>query len=188
MGARKRANHPSHDTVSDFLRSQYGSRQFSLLDLGVMSGVTYDRTVRAGLSVEYTGIDIGEALLDDCRSRYPEATWLRMSATDISFAGNSFDVVNCRHLLESLPYYETALREAFRVAREHVVVCMGHPPLEPEVLLRRETANGYIWLNRYAPGPFEALLESLSESVVSSDVTAEQTTHRIYFCTKKRAT
>ncbi|MEU1285692.1 class I SAM-dependent methyltransferase [Kitasatospora sp. NPDC005856] len=187
MSEDGRAAHPSHSAVTERIAALHTGAPFELLDCGILSGVTYRHLLAAGLEVDYTGIDIGEAALAHCRELHPEARWRQMSITDLAFPDGSFDVVNCRHLLETLPYYETAVREAFRVARRTVAICMFQIPQEPEVLLRRETANGYIWLNRYAPGPFEALLHSLSESVETVDVTADNGRNRIFFCTKRPA-
>jgi ubiquinone/menaquinone biosynthesis C-methylase UbiE len=184
MREASRANHPSHDIVTDLICAQYPDIPFRLLDCGVLSGVTYHRFREARVPIKYTGIDIGEAILA-CRRAYPEAAWEQMSVTDLAFPDGSFEVVNCRHLLECLPYYETAVREAFRVASRHVAICLFQVPREPEVLLRRETTEGYIWLNRYAPGPLEALLKSLSESVEIIDASAGRRTDRIYFCAKQ---
>lgn len=187
MSEGRRADHPSHAVVTERIAALHSGAPFELLDCGVLSGVTYHHLLQAGLDVDYTGIDIGEAAIADCRRLHPEARWEQMSVTDLAFPDGSFDVVNCRHVLESLPYYETAVRELFRVARRTVVICMFQVPREPEALLRRETANGYIWLNRYAPGPFEALLHSLSESVEIVDVPADHRRNRVYFCTKRSA-
>jgi SAM-dependent methyltransferase len=187
MAEPERASSPSYATVTDFLRLHYGDRPFSVLDCGVLSGVTYTRVRDAGLAVDYTGIDVSEAVLADCRTRFPEARWQPMSVMDLAYPANSFDMVNCRHLLEHLPYYETALREIFRVAREYVAVCLFQVPRSPEVTLRRETENGYIWLNRYAPEPLEALLGALSAEVERHDVTAGTRTDRVYLCKKSTA-
>ncbi|WP_327674278.1 class I SAM-dependent methyltransferase [Kitasatospora sp. NBC_00458] len=187
MSEDGRAAHPSHSVVTERIAALQTGAPIELLDCGILSGVTYRHLLAAGLEVDYTGIDISEAALAHCRGLHPEARWQQMSVTDLAFPDGSFDVVNCRHLLETLPYYETAVREAFRVARHTVAICMFQVPQEPEVLLRRETANGYIWLNRYAPGPFEALLHSLSESVETVDVTADNGRNRIFFCTKRSA-
>ncbi|MFF7636242.1 class I SAM-dependent methyltransferase [Kitasatospora sp. NPDC008050] len=173
--------------MTERIAALHSAAPFELLDCGVLSGVTYRHLLQAGLEVDYTGIDIGEAAIADCRELHPQARWQQMSVTDLAFPDGSFDVVNCRHVLECLPYYETAVREMFRVARRTVVICLFQLPREPEVLLRRETANGYIWFNRYAPGPFEALLHSLSESVEIVDVTADNGRNRVYFCTKRSA-
>ncbi|WP_327674280.1 class I SAM-dependent methyltransferase [Kitasatospora sp. NBC_00458] len=187
MGEDARAAHPSHSVVTERIAALQAGAPFDLLDCGILSGVTYRHLLAAGLEVDYTGIDIGEAALAHCRELHPEARWQQSSVTDLAFPDGSFDVVNCRHLLEHLPYYETAVRELFRVARRTVAICMFQVPQEPEVLLRRETANGYIWLNRYAPGPFEALLHSLSESVEIIDVPADHRRNQVYLCTKRPA-
>ena len=179
-----RADHPSHIVVADQIRRWYADADFDFLDCGVMSGVTCGQLKKAGLKARYFGIDINRAILDHCRSLHPGARWELMSVADLAFPDESFEIVNCRHLLECLPYYETAVREIFRVARKHVVICMFQPPGEPEALLRRQTADGYIWLNRYAPAPFEALLDRLSSSVESVDVADNYRLNRVYLCEK----
>jgi ubiquinone/menaquinone biosynthesis C-methylase UbiE len=170
--------------LTDFLRSVYAGETLQMLDCGVMSGVTLFTLRGADIRVDYTGIDISDAIISDCGANYPGETWLSMSAMDLNFPAHSFDVVNCRHLLEHLPYYETAVREMFRVSRRYVVICLFQVPKSPEKLLRRETPDGYIWLNRYAPGPFETLLDSLSEHVEKVDVAEGRRTHRVYLCTR----
>ncbi|MGZ2357921.1 class I SAM-dependent methyltransferase [Streptomyces sp. 372A] len=184
MRLDRREEHPSHRWVTERLTAVYADTSFSLLDCGVMSGVTYEAFQKAGLRVDYTGIDIGRSIINDCREKYPEARWHRMNVTDLALPDSSFDVVNCRHILEHLPYYETAVREVFRVSRRHVVLCFFQPPREPEVLVRRESSGGYVWFNRYAPGPLEQLLSSLSNTVESVDVAHDRRLNRIYFCTK----
>lgn len=193
MQREGRELHPSHRLVTDRLGQLYGDQAFSLLDLGVMSGVTYQKLTEAGLAVDYTGIDISEPIVTDCRRRFASARWEQMNAMDLSFADRSFDVVNCRHLLEHLPHFETAVREMFRVARRQVVLCLWIVPRFPERLMRREVdaGGGYIWLNRYAPGPLEELLYKLSSDVESIDVLqdtpGDRRPNRIYLCTKEGA-
>ncbi|MDJ1134476.1 class I SAM-dependent methyltransferase [Streptomyces iconiensis] len=157
---------------------------FSLLDCGVMSGVTYDDLRRAGLAVDYTGVDMSDSVLADCRERRPEATWRRMNVMDLAFPDASFDVAHCRHVLEHLPYYETAVRELFRVARRYVVLCFFIVPSEPERLSRRPAldGSGYVWLNQYAPGPLDHLLRSLATSVEVIDVPEARRPNRVYVC------
>jgi ubiquinone/menaquinone biosynthesis C-methylase UbiE len=187
MAGNGRADHPSRAALADLIRTAYPTDTCDLLDCGVLSGVTYRQLREAGLPVRYTGVDISQSIVNHCRALHPEGRWEQMSAMDLAFAANSFDVVNCRHLLEHLPYYETAVREIFRVSRHHVVISLFQRPRDPEILLRRETANGYIWLNRYAPGPFEALLRSLSESVEATDIAADYKVDRVYLCVKRSA-
>ncbi|WP_369174967.1 class I SAM-dependent methyltransferase [Streptomyces sp. R28] len=185
MRMEGRDAHPSYCWVTRKLMEIYGEKRVEILDCGVMSGTTFAKLKEAGLDFDYTGIDVGEPLVKSCRERFPEARWEQMNVLDLSFSGDSFDVVNCRHLLEHLPYYETAVREMFRVARRYVVVCFFQAPRDPEVLLRRDTAGGYIWLNRYSPGPFEHLLGELSSAFECVDIAHGRRVDRIYFCTKK---
>jgi SAM-dependent methyltransferase len=185
MRMEGRDDHPSYDWLNQKLMELYGDAAVEFLDCGVMSGTTYTKLRECGLACDYTGIDIGESLVASCRNRFPDARWREMSVTDISFPNGAFDVVNCRHLLEHLPYYETAVREMFRVARRHVAICFFQAPRDPEVLLRRDTAGGYIWLNRYAPAPFEELLTKLAGAVESVDIAHGRRVDRIYFCTKR---
>ncbi|MFI5726990.1 class I SAM-dependent methyltransferase [Streptomyces cyaneofuscatus] len=185
MRQEEREVHPSHHWVTERLAELYQDTPFELLDVGVMSGVTYEELRKASLPTAYTGIDIGQAIVQDCQAKHPEAAWHQMSVTDLAFSDARFDVVNCRHVLEHLPYYETAVREMFRVARRHVVLCFFQPPREPEALLRRESPNGYIWLNRYAPGPLEDLLDRLAETVEQVDIRHDHRLNRVYFCTKR---
>jgi ubiquinone/menaquinone biosynthesis C-methylase UbiE len=185
MGREGRGDSASHAWLSERLASLYADKSLSLLDCGVMSGVTYERLRGAGLSMRYTGIDINPTVIEGCTARFPEAAWLQMSVMDLALPTGAFDVVNGRHILEHLPYYDTAVRELFRVSREHVVICFFQAPRDPEALLRRDTAEGYIWLNRYAPGPFEELLRKLSSDVEVVDLSdGGLKPNRIYFCTK----
>lgn len=178
-----RRDHPSRQTVTGRLGELFDG-SFTLLDCGVMSGVTYEDLRRAGLPAAYTGVDMSDSVVADCRERLPEADWHRMSVTDLAFPDASFDVAHCRHVLEHLPYYETAVRELFRVARRYVVLCFFIVPGEPEKLDRRPAldASGYVWLNQYAPGPFERLLRTLSTSVEVIDVPDDRRPNRVYVC------
>ncbi|MGW8526786.1 class I SAM-dependent methyltransferase [Nocardiopsis sp. NPDC055824] len=176
---------PGHAWTAERLGALYPGTSCTLLDCGVMSGVTYAGLRDAGLPVDYTGIDVSPRVLDACRTEHPGARWLEMSVTDLAFGEGSFDVVNSRHLLECLPYYETAVREMFRVARTHVIIGFFQVPRAPEALLRRETDEGYIWLNRYDPGPFEELLHRFSREVETADLRHGPRRSRIYLCTKR---
>lgn len=184
MSEEGRNEDPSYTLLNDHLAKLYPDTEFTLLDCGIMSGVIYSKLKNANQPVDYTGIDINRTALEACRAKHPEARWLEANVTDLAFSNGSFDVVNCRHLLEHLPYYETAVREIFRVARRYVIICFFQPPRDPEVLLRHETDDGYIWLNRYAPGRFESLLERLSMTVEKVETRRGHRPSLTYFCTK----
>lgn len=157
-----------------------------MLDCGVMSGVTWDRLRGSGSPPSYVGIDIAQRVIEERREQRPDATWLTMSVMDLAFDDNSFDVVQARHLLENLPYYETAVREMFRVSSGYVVICFFQPPADPEILLRRHTHDGYIWYNRYSPSRFDALLEELADDVQIEEIQSNGRRDRIYYCRTRR--
>jgi len=116
-----------------------------------MSAVTYEKLQLASLTVDYTGIDRSATVLATAAGGSRECGGAGKHPRPSLRHG---DVRRCvrEALLEHLPYYETAVREMFRVARDSVVISLFQVPAEPERLLRRETGDGYIWLNRYAPG------------------------------------
>lgn len=182
--ASERAAHASHGAVENWLAETYQNTRFSLLDCGVLSAVTWDRLSASGRDFRYVGIDVAESIIENCRDRAPEATWLTANVTDLDFDDGSFDVVYARHLLEMLPYYETAVREMFRVAGAYVVICFFQPPADPERLVRRVNDEGHLWLNRYSPEPFERLVSSLSSGFETVDVVDKGSRNRIYICAK----
>lgn len=187
MGVEGRDSRPSHGIGVEMLGRLSGGETFDLLDCGVMSGVTYTHLLNAGLQVNYTGIDISASAIEQLSRAKPNAQWEKMNVMDMEFADNQFEIVNARHLLEMLPYYETAVREMFRVAKTHVMITFFMPPRSPEKLLRRLGAEGHVWYNRYAPEPFEGLLDKLSSSVKIIDVPDRRYPDRIYVCTKRRS-
>lgn len=150
----------------------------------MLSAVTWDKLSASGRDVRYVGIDVAESIIENCRDRAPEAIWLMANVTDLDFDDGSFDVVYARHLLEMLPYYETAVREMFRVARAYVVICFFQPPANPERLVRRVNDEGHLWLNRYSPEPFERLVSSLSSGFETVDVVDKGSRNCIYICAK----
>lgn len=172
-----RAIHPSRRAVLKRLTRLSSSRAIRLL-----STVTYRELLRADLPIEYTGIDINETVIESARRGFPEADWQVMGIDDLSFSAGSFDVTHCRHVLEHLPHYETAVRELFRVTSELVVICFWIPPAEDEQLHRSVRDGTYMWLNRYARRPLEDLLAKLSSSVEVEDVPFGDRLDRIYFC------
>lgn len=186
MADPQRRSHASHDAFESWLGRQFGPGRTSMLDCGVMSGVTWDRLRQSESPPSYVGIDIAQRVIDDRREQCPDATWATMSVMDLAFDDNSFDIVHARHLLENLPYYETAVREMFRVSRQYVVICFFQPPADPEILLRRLTEDGYIWFNRYSPSRFDALLQELADDVQTEEVRSEGRLDRIYYCRKRR--
>lgn len=64
-----------------------------------------------------TAINISEKQLDHCRQVVPDATFLRMSATELEFAEGTFDLVFCVEAAFHFLTKQRFLAEAFRVLR-----------------------------------------------------------------------
>jgi len=179
------AEHPSRRHVLGWLQATYGQppRPFSFLDCGVLSAVTYGDLRASGLSYDYTGTDVSAAVVADCRRRYPEGDWRQTSVTDLAVDDAAYDVVHCRHVLEHLPYYETAIRELARVTRRHLLICL-FVPLSPrdEILRRMPTPDGYVWVNQYREQPFVDLLQRLFARVDRIDLSDEDEPNQLFVC------
>lgn len=179
-----REHHLSRQAVLGRLGQQFAGRPVRMLDVGVLSAVMADDLGTTGLEVNYTGVDISAAIIDDCWRRHPELDWRVMSVTDLAFDDTSFDVVHCRHVLEHLPYFETAVRELARVAAELLVLCLFIPPGEEEILRRKKHSQGYVWVNQYRAADLEGLLGRLFSQVDVEFVQDGTRPNAIYYCRK----
>lgn len=182
-----RAIHASRSYVLDLLGERFGSHSFSMLDCGVLSGVMASALADSpSLRPIYTGIDVSQSIIDDCRRRHPEVAFDRASVFDLPYGVNTFDLVHCRHVLEHLPYYETAVREMTRVAGQLMILTFFIPPGKSEVVRRKETAEGYVWLNKYEQRGFENLLMRLWKDVTSTVVSdSKRSDDVVYVCEGK---
>jgi ubiquinone/menaquinone biosynthesis C-methylase UbiE len=179
-----RKQHSSRQAVLGRLERRFAGRSASMLDVGVLSAVTADNLDGSDLAVSYVGIDISPAIIDDCRRRHPELDWRVMSVTDLAFEDGSFDVVHCRHVIEHLPYFETAVRELARVTAAMMVLCLFIPAAEEEILRRKKHSQGYVWVNQYRAADLERLLGALFSRVDFELVQDGNRPNAIYYCQK----
>ncbi|MCL4229888.1 methyltransferase domain-containing protein [Candidatus Dependentiae bacterium] len=73
-----------------------------------------------GMDIAYLGIDITEKLITRAQSLGINA--IQGSIESIPLPDSSIEVCYARHILEHLDYYELALNELIRVARDEVIV------------------------------------------------------------------
>jgi SAM-dependent methyltransferase len=179
-----REQHSSRQAVLRRLERQFAGRTASMLDVGVLSAVMADDLAGSALDVNYAGIDISPAIIDDCRRRHPELDWRVMSVMDLAFDDRSFDLVHCRHVIEHLPYFETAVRELARVTAELMVLCLFIPAAEEEILRRKKHDQGYVWVNQYRAADLEKLLGDLFSRVDFELVQDGNRPNAIYYCQK----
>ena len=116
-------------------------KNISLLDVGCGSANFYDGFQKTGLTyfMEYTGIDIAEKNIENCKILYPDANFRLGDARNIEFSNNSFDVVLASRILEylSLDDLEIALSEIMRVARDTVILNFFYEKDMPEHIVNK---------------------------------------------------
>ena len=61
-----------------------------------MSGVAYEELRDSDLRVSYSGVDIGQAIVKDCRRKHPQAQWHQMNVMDLAFPDELSDRDHCR--------------------------------------------------------------------------------------------
>ena len=140
----------------------------SVLDCG--AGLGTDAIGMGNLSHEcaYTGVEPSAAMrgaalkVAEAYERDP-FNIVEGDITALPFPDASFDLVYCRHVLEHLPSFETALSEMVRVARlETIAVFFMRPGAETYLFRERDG----LWQNRYAKADVETLLASLPRVAV----------------------
>ena len=136
------------------------------------------------INVEYTGIDIGPQIIDDCKYRHPEADWQVMDVQNLNFTSGSYDIVHIRHVLEHLPYYDKAILEAKRVTRKYAIFCLFHPLVAEDQLKAKIKTEGKYHMNKYGRESFINLLENNFTEIKEVFVKDAQRDNQIFFCRK----
>ena len=72
-------------------------------------------------SIEYTGIDIAEPVIELAKEKYPEGRFLVTGGLEIPFDDNHFDLVHCTSLLVDEPRYKEILGEMYQVSNRFVL-------------------------------------------------------------------
>jgi ubiquinone/menaquinone biosynthesis C-methylase UbiE len=121
----------------------------SVLEVAVGPGIEYDGMQKAGMKVDYTGVDVTPAMVELCRKRFPGVTFLEADVKRLPFKDNQFDLVMAKDLLEHLDGYEAALGEMYRVARREVLVYFFLPLAAGQTVLATHPESGFRY-NRYA--------------------------------------
>jgi SAM-dependent methyltransferase len=103
------------------LFDEYVKSGSEVLDLGVGAGRTTPHLAR--LASRYVGVDCSEAMIVRCREKFPDETFLKLDATDLStLPSASFDVVvfsfNGIDTISTLERRRSCLLECARVLRE----------------------------------------------------------------------
>jgi SAM-dependent methyltransferase len=97
-----------------------------LLDIGCGSGNYYEGFVMSDLArfIDYTGIDIAEGNIENCRTLYPERNWIVGDICALSVPSQSFDIVLVSRVFEYLPIEQLAkaANEVTRVTKKKAII------------------------------------------------------------------
>jgi ubiquinone/menaquinone biosynthesis C-methylase UbiE len=114
------------EEILEFVLANVGS---SVLDIGCGLGPYVERIEAAGKRC--VGIDNDATVVDRAKSLGRDVR-LR-SAYDLQFPDSSFDSVLMVETLEHLEYYEAALKESARVARQSIVITVPDISVLPQM-------------------------------------------------------
>lgn len=115
----------------------------SLLDVGCGPGCTYESFKVNERDIIYRGADYCQGFIDGCRELFPEADFKLESAMDLQEEDNSWDNVLLRHIIEHVPDYNIAIKEAYRVARKRVIIVTWRPLYDKPTKLKDLGDEGY---------------------------------------------
>jgi SAM-dependent methyltransferase len=92
------------------------ARPWARLDVGAGQGALLDDLAVALPSAQFSGADVSERALDDCRARFPQAEFFAMNLVDPEFETihaarlARFDLVVCSEVIEHIEADDLALR------------------------------------------------------------------------------
>ncbi len=100
----------------------------SVLDSGCGPAWNFDHFKEQGINVEYVGIDLSPKFVRVANQRLDErygiGPILLGDCRKLEFVDNLFDVVILQDILEHTNGYEKPIREALRVAKKRVIICL----------------------------------------------------------------
>ena len=112
MTTKSRFNHPSRGFFYKFLEKEFGSSNFSLADIGVVSMVDYKRLrqEKPNLDFRYTGIDINKDIVEEARGHLEGSDevvlWDIHEEHPDFIEAEGFDVILVKHMLHYCKGYE----------------------------------------------------------------------------------
>lgn len=114
---------PEHDQAIDLAFNRFLQRDItSVLDVGCGTGRSLHWLATHYPSIQLTGVDPAEAMLDIAKKRVSNARFEIASGANLPFEAGSYDVVIATGILHHVPNSEAVIREMFRVAKRAVLI------------------------------------------------------------------
>ncbi len=148
--ARERFSHPRIDFPKWALEGIQWRGDERILDIGCGYGAYYDRLTEQFPDIQYFGIDLSEGMLRQ-HAAYGTGRLLMGDATQLPFAGETFDVVMANHMLYHIPDVEAAVREVKRVMKPDGVMMATTHSIQTMPELRMLIRRAIIILTRANP-------------------------------------
>lgn len=136
------------------------------LDVGCGSGQDWELLQKYKKRVEYKGIDFAPTILEGARKLCPGGTFAIGDVNNIPEEDNSWDVVNCRHVVNHTEYYEKPIKELLRVSKKRVILTL-HVPFSDNNTDNIKAFPPYSWENSYGRGKFLKFLGELEVRVMA---------------------
>lgn len=102
----------------------------NILEVGCGLGYMWDRISQVQGSINYTGIEVSEQIIESNAVKWPEAHWHAKSVYNISELNNQFDLVFSMYVLEHLVYPEKALDAMLQAMRPHGKLLLVFPDFQ----------------------------------------------------------
>jgi ubiquinone/menaquinone biosynthesis C-methylase UbiE len=112
------------DVLVEHLKLIYNSlnsEEITILEVGCSTGYNYEALKFKGLVFKYEGCDFSREFIELARRLQPSIKFSIEDAVSLGYESNSFDVVISGNCLLHILDYESAIKEAARVAREYVI-------------------------------------------------------------------
>ena len=138
----------------------------SFLDVGCGSGADWELLQASERNITYKGMDYAPSILEGAKKMCPGAVFAVGDVNNIPEKDNSWDVVNCRHVINHCEYYEQPIKELVRVAKKRVILTL-HVPFSSNELDNIKEFPPYAWESSFARGKFKKFLETLGVKIVA---------------------
>lgn len=130
----------------------------SLLDIPSGLCIDFFGLKQDKIAIKYSGVDICKKLVDMTRALGVDV--MHGSIEKIPHKASKFDIVYSRHILEHLPYYETAVNELIRVAKKEVLIVFFIKLGLEDIYNYNIADDHYIYHNCYSKEKFEKFVKS----------------------------
>lgn len=126
------------------------SNSKKVLELGCGTGNVTEALVEGGYEV--TALDISCEMIKEVETRNGKSELLVGDAETLPFDDNSFDAVVCRNLLCTLPNPESALKEFFRVLKDHGKLCVIDKTISDRISIKRVMSQSMMLIKEKVSG------------------------------------